>query len=108
MSRKISVYKIITYALFFAIVKPYFIPTILRQTVKIVILFSIFLFVVSHSSFKQIRNLSLIFSVCVIFSGLWNVFTDSYGIKDFFDSILYAVTFFDTYSFFALCNRKGR
>lgn len=107
-SGNIGLYKFITYALFFAIVKPYFIPTVPRQIVKIAILFGIFLFIVSRSNFKQLRNLSLIFSACVILSGICNVLTDSYGMKDFFDSILYTITFFDTYSFFALCNKKRK
>lgn len=108
MSRyKISIYSIISYALFFAVFKPYFLPDALRQGMKIVILVGVFLFIVFNTNKKMLLNCSLIFCSCIILSGVVAGVGGNYEIRDILDSILYALTFYDLYTFAALCKSKG-
>lgn len=51
---KINVYNLLTYLLVFAIIKPYFLPAGLRQTSKIIILISVFLFTISREKKKEL------------------------------------------------------
>lgn len=105
---KINIYNFLTYALVFAIVKPYFLPAGLRQASKIFILLFIFLFVISKTKKDRIVNLSWLFSGCVLLSAIVAYFKGGYQDKDFLDALLYAITFYDIYSFVGLCKQKGR
>ncbi|MDW2799765.1 hypothetical protein RZO55_19505 [Clostridium boliviensis] len=108
MSRyKISIYSIISYALFFAVFKPYFLPTTLRQVLKIAILVGTLLFIMFNSEQKRLLNCTLIFGFCVLLSAVAASINGNYNIRDVFDSILYALTFYDLYTFAGLCNYKG-
>lgn len=104
---KISVYSIISYALFFAVFKPYFLPATLRQVLKIAILVGTFSFIVFNSKRKQLFNCSLIFASCVLLSALVVAIRGNYAFRDILDSVLYALTFYDLYTFAGLCKRKG-
>ena len=108
ISRKISIYDFLTYALVFAIVKPYFLPTGLRQASKIFTLLVVFLFTISKTKTNKIVNLSWLFSGSVLLSAVVAYFKGGYQDKDFLDALLYAVTFYDIYSFVGLCKQKGR
>lgn len=104
---KISVYNLLTYALIFAIVKPYFLPEALRQASKIFILLCIFLFTVSRTKANRLVNLAWIFSGSVMLSSIIAYLKGGYQAKDFLDAMLYAVTFYDIYSFVGLCKEKN-
>lgn len=104
---KISVYNLLTYALIFAIVKPYFLPEALRQASKIFILLCIFLFTVSRTKANRLVNLAWIFSGSVMISSIIAYLKGGYQAKDFLDAMLYAVTFYDIYSFVGLCKEKN-
>lgn len=103
---KINVYNLLTYLLVFAIIKPYFLPAELRQASKIIILISVFLFTISREKKERIVNLSLLFSGCVLLSAVMAYLKGGYQDKDFLDALLYAVTFYDIYSFIGLCKQK--
>ncbi len=105
---KINVYNLLTYLLVFAIIKPYFLPAGLRQASKIIILISVFLFTISREKKDKIVNLSWMFSGCVLLSAVMAYLKGGYQEKDFLDALLYAVSFFDIYSFIGLCKQKGR
>ena len=105
---KINVYNLLTYLLVFAIIKPYFLPAELRQASKIIILISVFLFTISREKKERIVNLSLLFSGCVLLSAVMAYLKGGYQDKDFLDALLYAVTFYDIYSFIGLCKQKGQ
>lgn len=108
MSRyKISIYSIISCTLFFAVFKPYFLPDAIRQALKILILAGTFLFLIFNSNKKVLLNCSLMFCSCVMLSGVGAVIRGNYGFRDILDSLLYALTFYDLYTFSALCKRKG-
>lgn len=107
ISCKISVYNLLTYALIFAIVKPYFLPEALRQASKIFILLCIFLFTVSRTKANRLVNLAWIFSGSVMISSIIAYLKGGYQAKDFLDAMLYAVTFYDIYSFVGLCKEKN-
>ena len=105
---KINVYNLLTYLLVFAIIKPYFLPAGLRQASKIIILISVFLFTISREKKERIVNLSWLFSGCVLLSAVMAYLKGGYQDKDFLDALLYAVTFYDIYSFIGLCKQKDR
>ena len=107
ISCKISVYNLLTYALIFAIVKPYFLPEALRQASKIFILLCVFLFTVSRTKANRLINLAWIFSGSVMLSSIIAYLKGGYHAKDFLDAMLYAVTFYDIYSFVGLCKEKN-
>lgn len=104
---KISVYNLLTYALIFAIVKPYFLPEALRQASKIFILLCVFVFTVSRTKANRVVNLAWIFSGSVMLSSIIAYLKGGYQAKDFLDAMLYAVTFYDIYSFVGLCKAKN-
>ena len=107
ISTKVSVYSLISYALFIAIVKPYFLPDAVRQIVKIMILVGVLLFTITRLKTKKLLNISLLFCMCVLISSLVAIFRDNYQFRDFLDSILYALTIYDLYTFAELCSTKG-
>lgn len=104
---KVSIYSIISYALFFAVFKPYFLPDALRQVSKILILIGVFLFLVSKADKTTLFNCALLFCSCVMLSGVLAQIRGNYGFRDLLDSLLYALTFYDLYTFAALCKYKG-
>lgn len=104
---KISIYSLISCALFFAVFKPYFLPDAIRQASKTIILAGVFIFVITNMKLNKLINCSLIFASCVILSAIVAIFNRNYEIRDFLDSILYALTFYDLYTFAKLCKYKG-
>ncbi|RGH85263.1 hypothetical protein DW745_10980 [Ruminococcus sp. AM28-29LB] len=52
--------------------------------------------------------MSLLFSGCVLLSAVMAYLKGGYQDKDFLDALLYAVTFYDIYSFIGLCKQKDR
>lgn len=104
---KINVYNFLTYALIFAIVKPYFLPEGLRQASKIVILLCVFCFIVSRIKIDRLINLAWLFSGSVVLSAIMAYLKGGYQVKDFLDAMLYAITFYDIYSFVGLCKEKN-
>lgn len=104
---KINVYNFLTYALMFAIIKPYFLPAGLRQISKVAILLCVFLFTVSKTKKNRLVNLAWLFSGSVLLSAIMAYIRDGYQSKDFLDAVLYTVTFYDVYSFVGLCKEKN-
>lgn len=102
---KIALFDLYTYLIFLSLFKAYFIPNILRQTIKIVALILLFVFLVTRMKKKDLCNLSLLFSSIIIISGMYNYISGSYTIKALMDSLLYALTFYDLYSFFIYANK---
>lgn len=105
---KINIYDLITYLLIFAIIKPYFLPNSLRLILKIIILIYVYFFIISKSKLIDLPNISLLFCGAILISGAFAFFKTNYTIRDFLDSILYAITFYDLYTFIGLCKRKGK
>ena len=108
MRYKINIYNLLTYMLIFAIIKPYFLPEAIRQITKITILIIIFFFVISKSEKKNIFNISLILCVSVLVSAFYAGLKGNYGTKDFLDSLLYILAFYNIYTFMGMCYYKGR
>lgn len=104
---KINVYNFLTYALIFAIVKPNFLPEGLRQASKIVILLCVCCFTISRIKIYKLINLALLFSGSVVLSAIMAYLKGGYQTRDFLDAMLYAVTFYDIYSFVGLCKEKN-
>lgn len=104
---KVNVYNFLTYALMFAIIKPYFLPAGLRQITKIGILLCVFLFTISKTKKNRFINLAWLFSGSVLLSAIMAYIKGGYQYKDFLDAVLYAVTFYDIYSFVGLCKAKN-
>jgi len=105
---KINLYNCLTYALIFAIVKPYFLPEVFRESSKIIILLCIFLFTISRTKKSKIINLACLFSGAVLLSAIVAYIKGEYQFKDLLDSVLYVITFYDIYSFIGLCRKENR
>lgn len=98
-----NTYSFFTYALFFVIVKPYFLPDLLRQGLKVAVLAAVFLFLLQEIPARKLWNISLIFAISVLISGTGALIGGDYGWLDFIESALYALTFYDLYTFIRLC-----
>lgn len=105
---KVDIVNIIAYALFLALFKIYFIPEIIRQIFKVVvILFTIF-FLIKNLHTKKIFNISLTLTVWIIITGLINYMGNGYTLKSFLDSILYALSFYCIYTFSIYCGYNNK
>lgn len=104
---KINIYSIISCALFLAVFKQYFLPDAVRQMLKILILVGTFLFLIYSCKKKMLLNVSLMFCASVILSSIVATIRGNYGFRNLLDSLLYALTFYDLYTFSALCKQKG-
>lgn len=102
----INIYSLISSALFFAIFKPYFLPEGIRILLKIGILILVFFFLISNLNLNRLLNHSLIFCACVVVSAVVAKINGNYSMKSLLDSILYALTFYDLYTFAQLCKIK--
>ena len=80
---KVNVYNFLTYALMFAIIKPYFLPAGLRQITKIGILLCVFLFIISKTKKNRFINLAWLFSGSVLLSAIMAYIKGGYQYKDF-------------------------
>ena len=104
---KINIYSLMSYALFFVVFRPYFLPEILRLVLKIGVLIGLFLFIVCHLQAKKLLNCSLIFCCSIFLSAIVATLNGNFTFKAFLDSLLYALTFYDLYTFAQLCDTKG-
>lgn len=108
MKLRISTYTLITYGLFIAVFKPYFLPNFVRVAIKIFILAWAFLFIISKTPRKKLLNYSLVYCTVVLLSSIAAIFRGNYGVRDVFDSLLYILSFYDLYTFSELCYQKGK
>ena len=105
---KIAVFDLLVYLLYFSLFKAYFIPEVVRQTVKIATLVMVAVFSINRLKRKDIFNGSLLFSACIISSGLYNYILSSYTMKALLDTLLYALTFYDLYTLFLYAYRSEK
>ena len=108
MNSKISIYTLITYLLFVAVFKPYFLPDVIRVTIKVCVLVFVFLFLLVKVPVKELFNYALVFGGVVLLSCIAATFRGNYGVRNILDSILYFLTFYDLYTFAQLCYKKGK
>ena len=102
---KIEIFDLCVYFIFVALFKMYFIPEVIRQISKIVILFGIFFFIIKRLNKKELFNYSLIFSGSIILSGMYNYISGNYTVKALLDSFLYALSFYDIYILFVYAKK---
>lgn len=105
---KIAVFDLCVYLVYFSLFKAYFIPDIIRQTIKVISLVIVFVFLIKRLKKDDILNCSLLFSSAIVISGLYNYTCNSYTVKALLDSFLYALAFYDFYSLFLYANRCKR
>lgn len=103
---KLNIYNLLTYAMIFAIIKPYFLPEWLRKGSKIAILLFLLFFIVSKTPKDKVINISVLFSGIVWISAVVAFFRGNYQAKDLMEAFLYGITFYDIYSFVSLCKQK--
>ena len=103
---KVKVLDILIYALYFSIFKAYFIPNTIRQILKLLIILAVFCFLISKLPKKRLLNISILFSACIIISGLVNYTGGSYTLKALLDSFLYSLCFYDLYTMIFYCYYK--
>ena len=95
---KINVICIITFFLFFSLFKIMYIPSGLRQAIKITSLVAILIFLLANLRKKYLINVSLVFSSCVIASGVINYMHNANTFKSLIEAFIYALAFYDTYT----------
>lgn len=103
----IAFFDLYVYLLFISLFKAYFVPTAVRQAIKIVALILMAFFLIKRLKKKDVFNGSLLFATCIIISGLYNYILNKYTIKALLDSFLYALSFYDLYTIFLYANKKG-
>lgn len=108
MKSRISMIECYAYLLFAVLFKAYFIPDIIRQAIKIFVLLFLFVFLIKRLNKKEIFNISVLFSFSIIFSGVLNYFSQEYTIKALLDSLLYALSLYDLYTFLLYGHKRGR
>lgn len=103
---KVKILDILIYALFFAIFKAYFIPNTIRQILKLLIIFAVLFFLISRLPKNRLFNISLLFSTCIITSGIVNYIDGGYTLKALLDSFLYSLCLYDIYTMAYYCYCK--
>ena len=98
MKTKVKTHEVIIYALFIAIFKPYFIPTVLQQAGKCGIILIVLLFLFSKGKRGDIFNESIPFSVVIILSGVINFYKGKLNVSALFNGLLYAICFYCIYT----------
>lgn len=106
MKYRLKLQDVIVYLLFIAVFKPYFIPEPVRQIIKIVFLIIVFFYLASRLTNKKLLNCSLLFCFFILISACINYIRADYSIKAVLDSFLFALTFYDIYTFFEYCSFK--
>lgn len=101
----IKLFDLYVYLMFTALFKIYFIPSFVRQIIKIATMFFLFIFLTEKLSKKELLNFSLCFAIIIVWSGIWNCFLGDYTIKALLDSFLYALSFYDLYTLFMYANK---
>lgn len=104
---KIALFDLYIYLIFFSLFKAYFIPNAVRQAIKIVTLILVLAFLIKRLKKRELCNHSLLFSAVIIISGTYNYILGNYTVKALMDSLLYALTFYDLYTFFLYSNTRN-
>lgn len=107
-SYKIKVEWLLILLLFFSLFKLSYIPGGLRQAIKIASLIMIFLFLLKKMPTKMLINISLVFPVCVMFSGTISYFQGINTLRSLLESILYSLLFYDSYTMVLYFKIKNR
>lgn len=106
MRRKVKMHDLVIYALFIAIFKPYFLPTVLQQGMKCVLILIVFIYIIANGKRKEIINDSIFFCACVILSGIVNYSRGMLQISNLFESILYAICIYCIFTLIEIVSRK--
>ena len=101
----IKIFDLCVYLTFIALFKIYFIPSFVRQLIKIITMCFLLIFLTEKLSKKELINFSLCFAAIIVWSGIWNCFSGNYTIKALLDSFLYALSFYDLYTLFVCANK---
>lgn len=100
--RRINVNAIdlLTYMIFIVLIKISFIPSIIRQVIKISVLIIIFFFLISKLRKKEVLNASVFLVISILISGFYNYMLGKYKLELLLDSAVYAISFHDLYTLF--------
>lgn len=108
MKRKRDI--LIVYALFFAIIRPYFLQETIRQVLKLVIIFSVFIYVILKTSPKDWINIAILIGGSIIISSFIAYRSNYIARSTLFDGIYYAICIYVVYitiQYFAKRNRSS-
>lgn len=105
--KKVKLSKLMLYALFLAVFKPYFIPTIVQQTIKCGLVLCVLLYIVSKGKKEELFNISILFCASVVISGLINYSQGLLKTSSVFDAVLYAICIYCIYTLIAIVSRQN-
>lgn len=98
LSYKIKTDWLMVFLLFFSMFKISYIPGYLRQSIKIISLLLIFLFLIKKIPKGKLINISIVFPICIVFSGIVAYIQNVNTLKSLLESSLYSLMFYDAYT----------
>ena len=96
------------YAIFVAIFKPMFIPTLFQQIIKLFLIIIVFTFLISKTKIKELVNISLLFGIAVVVSSFFAKKMNYISTTSFFDSIYYALCIYCLHGVIAYFTKRNR
>ena len=107
---KVKIEWILIFLLFFSMFKISYIPGVIRQLIKVASIIILLLFLVSNTPRKKLLNISLVFSGCIILSGVISYLNNINTLRSLLESFIYALLFYDAYTliqYFSLKNKMS-
>lgn len=97
------------YTFFLAIFKPYFLPTVLQQVIKCVLILLVYIFLVSKAKTKFLINASIPFCLCAVVSSVYNYYQGNISLMDGpVNGVLYALCLYGGYTLICYCATTGQ
>ncbi len=98
MKIRLKISDILLFLLMFSLFKIYYIPSGVRQIIKIVAIIIIFGYIIEHLPRKKILNISILYPMCMVVSNIINYFNNCNTGISLCQAILNAMLFYDLYS----------
>lgn len=96
------------FMLFISMFKLSYIPVIVRQLIKITSVIAITIYLIGNLPRKKLKNISLIFPICILISGIISYFQNVNTLRSLLESCLYALLFYDAYTLVLYFNVENR
>ena len=103
MQLKLKKVEMAIYALFFALFKIYIIPQILQQTLKIILLVYVFIFLLKNIRINNIYNATIPFGISIILSGIISHVNGQVGLQSIYNGILHVLCLYLTFMLVRYC-----
>lgn len=94
-------------ALFLALFKIFIIPTPLQQTLKIISIVAVLVYLLNRINRKELLNISLWWVIIIVFTSFLGYFRNTISLGSSLDSILHGMCIYSLYTLIAYCSRSG-